>query len=136
MRRRMMMAAVTVAGWLTAWPALAQEMVGDKMAATQLPEHIMGPILGGRMLHAWLGLGAAVVIFFLTLGMMRGGRLAQPIFLIGLGVLADALIGVVLPPLEHAKWMWLGSLMLNGAIVVAVLWIAQIFGVFRRKPPS
>ena len=90
----------------------------------------MGPTILNRMLHAWVSLVAAIVIFVLALKFLRGGKLAQPVFLIGLGALADALLGLTASPGAHMQTMWLGSLLFSTAVVIAIVWMAKIFGVF------
>ena len=98
--------------------------------------HIMrdiGPTIAGKMLHAWISLAGAVLIFALALKFMVGGALARPIMLIGFGVLADAIIGLFLTDAEHMDLMWVGSLLSSLSIVFAILWVAQIFGVFQFK---
>ena len=56
--------------------------------------------------------------------------------LIGFGVLADAIVGLFLTDAEHMDLMWVGSLLSSLSIVFAILWIAQIFGVFQFKKQS
>ncbi|MBI2577578.1 MAG: hypothetical protein HYV77_01905 [Candidatus Wildermuthbacteria bacterium] len=114
--------------------ALAQQNMMSVQTAqdSHLMENI-GPTLWGKMLHAWIALAGAVLIFSLALKFMVGGALARPIMLIGFGVLADAIVGLFLTDAEHMNLMWLGSLLSSGAIVLAIIWIAQIFGVFQFK---
>lgn len=98
-------------------------------------EHVinMGPVIVGKMLHAWISLAAAIVIFILTLKFMAGGKLAAPILLIGLGALIDAMIGFFPPHQGHMETMWIGTLAFSGAVVVGTIWMAQIFGAFQTK---
>lgn len=95
----------------------------------------MGIVIAGRMLHAWVSLGAAVIIFFLALKFMTGGKLARPIMLIGFGALADAIIGLGMTPGEHMQLMWLGSLIFSASVVVGIIWMGKIFGMFQSNKP-
>lgn len=92
----------------------------------------MGPMIAGRMLHGWSSLVAALVLFFLGFKTMKGGRMAKPIILIGIGALIDASIGLFPPGEEHIKYMWLGSLVFSSSVVLAVIWLNYILGVFKK----
>lgn len=98
--------------------------------------HNMGIVIAGKMLHAWVSLGAAVIIFFLALKFMTGGKLARPIMLIGFGALADAIIGLGVTPGEHMQLMWLGSLLFSTSVIVGIIWIGKIFGMFQSSTPA
>ena len=96
-------------------------------------ENTMGPVVADRMLHAWVSLAAAIVIFIIALKYMAGGQLAKPVMLMGVGALGDSLSGLIPPPEIHMQWMWLGSLIFSTSVVLAILWMGKIFGVFARK---
>jgi hypothetical protein len=100
---------------------------------TMMMGHSMGPTIGGRMLHAWVSLMAAIVIFFIALRYMAGGKLAQPIMLIGIGALVDGLMGLISSPADHMMTMWIGALVFSSSVVLAIIWIGKIFGVFSMK---
>ena len=118
-------------------PVLAQQsMMSDQPAQDSHIMRDIGPTIAGKMLHAWISLAGAVLIFALALKFMVGGALARPIMLIGFGVLADAIVGLFLTDAEHMDLMWVGSLLSSLSIVFAILWIAQIFGVFQFKKQS
>lgn len=90
-----------------------------------------GPLLAGRMLYAWVSFVAAILIFILAVEYMAGGELSKPILLMGFGALVDAQIGLLLPPAVHVQFMWLGSLVFSMTVVLGIIWMAQIFGVFK-----
>jgi hypothetical protein len=91
-----------------------------------------GPMFAGRMLHAWTSLIAAIIIFFLALKYMTGGKLAYPIMLIGLGALSDAVFGLMTSPANNIEFAWLGNLIFSVAVVFAVIWMGYLFGGFTR----
>lgn len=93
--------------------------------------HNMGPMIAGRMLHAWVSLAAAIIIFFLALKYMTGGKLSRPIMLIGFGALGDSLIGLTMTPTQHMQWMWLAATIFSVSVVIGILWMGSIFGVFQ-----
>lgn len=115
-------------------------MDSDSMEKMMVAEHTdgtvghnMGPVFAGKMLHAWVSLGAAIIIFFLALKYMTGGALARPIMLIGFGALGDAIVGLGMAPGDHMKTMWLGALIFSSAVVVGIIWMGKIFGMFQSS---
>lgn len=92
----------------------------------------IGPVFAGRMLHAWTSLVAAVIIFFLALKYMKGGKLAQPIMLIGIGALSDAVIGLIISPINNMEFLWMGNLIFSVTVVLGVVWMGYLFGGFTR----
>lgn len=92
-----------------------------------------GPVLFNNMLHAWVSLAAAIVIFILALKYMVGGKLARPIMLIGFGALSDAIIGLFFTSSSHLDYMWLGSLAFGFSVVLGIIWMANIFGVLQKQ---
>lgn len=124
-----------VASLTVALPALAQVKVLDQMEMTMddgsVMVHSLGPTIVGKMLHAWVSLFAAIIIFVLALKFMTGGQLSRPIMLMGFGALGDAVIGLTSTPANHLQNMWIGSLIFSLAVVIAILWIGKIFGAFK-----
>lgn len=110
--------------------ALSEEHLDGTMG------HNMGPMIAGRMLHAWVSLGAAIVIFFLALKYMTGGKLSRPIMLIGFGAMSDSLIGLTMSPTQHMQWMWLAATIFSVSVIIGILWMGQIFGIFQSKTAS
>jgi len=92
----------------------------------------LGPVFAGKMLHAWIALIAGILIIIVA-SFMRGGQLMWPILLIGVGALADAAIGLIPAPGEHLQVMWIAVLVFNSSVVLAVIWIARIFGIFGNR---
>jgi len=126
-----------------ALPVFAQDMGMEKGVTEESMAmdsgsiaRMMGPVFAGRMLHAWVSLGAAIVIFILALKYLVGGAISRPIMLIGFGALGDALLGLVPSPQVHMQFMWLGSLIFSLSVILGILWMAKIFGVFAAKQQS
>jgi len=91
----------------------------------------IGPVIFDRVLNAWASLVAAIIIFLLALTYMKGGYLARPILVIGVGALTDAIVGLALPPVLYAEWAWVGSLVLSFCIIIAVFWMERLFRALR-----
>lgn len=106
-------------------PVLAMDQMQDQMVMDE--GEMMGPTIAGKMLHAWVSLAAAIIIFILAFKFMLGHQMSRPITLIGFGALADALIGLMLTPENHMQNMWLGGLIFSSSVVLGILWIGKIF---------
>ena len=94
--------------------------------------HDMGPVFAGKMVHAWIALIAGILIVIVA-SFMRGGQLMWPILLIGIGALTDAALGLIPSPEEHLQIMWIAVLIFNLSVLLAVVWIAKIFGIFQKQ---
>jgi len=90
-------------------------------------DEIIGPVLFGRVLHAWVLLIASVIIFTLVLKYMKGGYLARPLLLIGFGILVSALLGISVPPSVYISWTWVGDIVISVCVIVAIFWIERLF---------
>ena len=107
--------------------ASAKGVSADSIFGDIIYMNALGPVIFERMLHSWVALVAAIIVFILALKYMKGGYLARPILLIGFGSLADGLLGIALPPALYASWMWIGSLILTVCIIIAVFWMEKLF---------
>lgn len=91
-----------------------------------------GPVFAGRMLHAWTSLLAGIIIFFLALKYITGGKLALPMMLIGFGALSDAVFGLIISPANNMEFVWLGNLIFSVSVVLGIIWMGYLFGSFTR----
>ena len=104
-----------------------------------------------RMFPAWISLAGAIILLVLASKHMRGGKLASPFILIGLGILIDALIQIITSfssadiitvPVYYPEIVFTVSLLFRLSVVLGAIWIAGIFGVLRSSkkksslPPS
>ena len=95
-----------------------------------------------QMIPAWISLAGAVLLLTLASRYMSGGKLAQPLALIGLGILIDGLVqllaatislGIFSASQPNLLVTWLGSLIFRISIVAGAIWIAKILGVLHLR---
>ena len=118
----------------TAAPVLAQiDSIGGVKEVTVMDDsegtsadamirRMTGPLVGGVMAHTWIDVVALVVAFLLVLK-LRGGRMVGPFALIG----AAELLVVLL--MFSGQPMWMASTVRSALILTVTLWLWRIFKV-------
>jgi len=95
-----------------------------------------------KMFPAWISLAGAIVLLVLASKHMKGGRLARPFILIGLGTLVDALTqiitsfslaDIITAPSYYPQIIFVASLLFRLSVVLGAIWIAGIFGVLHPR---
>ena len=95
-----------------------------------------------NMFPSWISLAGAIIILILAIKHMSGGALSKPFILIGIGVLADALMQIysstviagVMPITQlFINTAWVTGLFFRLSVVIGLIWIAGVFGILRQK---
>lgn len=94
----------------------------EGMSVDAMIARMTGPLVGGVMAHTWIDVLAVVVSFLLVLK-LRGGRMVGPFALIGAAELAVVFL------MFSGQPMWMASTVRSALILTVTLWLWRIFKV-------
>ncbi|PJE50521.1 MAG: hypothetical protein COV29_03885 [Candidatus Yanofskybacteria bacterium CG10_big_fil_rev_8_21_14_0_10_36_16] len=95
-----------------------------------------------NMIPGWISLAGGIIVLVLAFKYMKGGSLAKPFALIGIGALIDsfgqildslATTNLIASPDYLTQIVWFASLIFRFSVVMGVVWIANVFGVLRSR---